>query len=131
MSTTTTMGYKKPQTGDRGSSYFPDLEHNIDLSDSHKHDGTDGVKINPKDLDHQISTIASASWAAVSGQAGTYSQTITMPTGYTMDTALIYVWINGGSDDGARIYPSIVKASSNTYTIYVNDNSLALKVIYG
>lgn len=128
---TTTMGYKKPQTGDRGSTYFPALEYNIDRQDSHKHDGTDGVQINPKDLNHQVTSISSASWAAVAGQAGTYSQTITMPTGYTMDLSLLQVWINGSPDDGARIFPSIVKASSNTFTIYVNDNTLNLKVIYG
>lgn len=128
MSSTTTMGYKLPANGDRGSSYFPDLAANIALCDSHKHDGTDGVQIDPFSLNKTTSTIAAGSWAAVSGQAGTFRQLLTLPASYAWDAVEMKFTL---SVLGHQIYPSIEKVSATTYYVYINDSSLALKVTYG
>jgi len=127
MSTTLSMGYKKPDTGDRGSSFFPDLESNITLVNSHKHDGTDGVKIALKDLLRATSAVASGSWGSDLG-GNSWMQTITMPTGYTFDASIISI-----QDDatGDVLYPTITKNLANSFDIYVNDNTLDLTVKYG
>lgn len=129
MSTTLSKGYKKPSTGDRGSSFYPNLEDNIELSNSHKHDGVDGEKINVKDLTVTSQTISSASWGADLG-GSTYRQLITLPTGMTFNDMVPKFQISGGGDDGKVIHPTIVKASSTTYYCYVNDNTIAVLVTY-
>lgn len=129
MGTTLSNGYKKPATGDRGSSFFPDLEDNITLVNGHKHDGTDGEKINIKDTVAQTQTIASGSWGADLGGSN-YQQTITMPAGVEFDKVSMTFKISGGADDGAIIFPTIVKTNTSEYTINVNDNTIAILAIY-
>lgn len=130
MSTTTTYGYKKPQAGDRGQVWCTDLEFNIDRLDAHNHDGINGPKIAPSALSKSTQDILAANWGADSG-GSTFSQTISMPTGYTFADSLLRFYINGGTDDGHYIYPTVVRASVNSFTVTVNDNTLALKVTYG
>lgn len=129
MGTTLSKGYKKPATGDRGSSFYPNLEDNIELSNSHKHNGVDGEKINVKDLVVSSQTISSASWGSDLG-GSTYRQLVTLPTGITFDDMIVKFQISGGGDDGVQISPTLVKASSNTYYIYVNDNTIAILATY-
>ena len=130
MGTTLSKGYKLPATGDRGSSFFPNLEDNITLNNSHKHDGNDGEKINIKDLVKQSQTILAAAWGSDLG-GSTYTQTITMPVGTTFDDTLKQFKISGGGDDGTVIYPTIVKTGASAYSITVNDNTIAILVTYG
>lgn len=129
MSTTLSNGYKNPETGDRGSSFFPDLNSNITLVNGHKHDGTDGEKINVKDIVSQTQTIASASWGSDLG-GSTYTQAITMPTGVEFDKVSMTFKISGGGDDGTVIYPTVVKTGASAYNITVNDNAIAILAIY-
>lgn len=126
MGTTLSNGYKKPTTGDRGSSWFPDLESNIDRVNGHSHDGTDSELIEAKNITKASATISSASWGADSG-GSTYSQTITLPTGWSFEDANM-VFID--TSDDSIIYPTVVKASSTTYTVTVNDDTLTLTVVY-
>lgn len=125
MSTTLSHGYKMPSVGER--SFFDELESNITLSNSHEHSGIDGEKIKAKNLSKGSGAILSASWSAVSGQAGTYRQLVTVPTGYTVDLAQIKI----SDASGNPLLLSIEKASSTTYYVYINDNSLSLTVVYG
>lgn len=127
MSNTLSKGYKKPEAGDRGSSWFSDLEDNIDLSNSHEHNGTDGEKIKSKNVSSTTSSVASGDWGADSG-GSTYSVTVTFPTGVTFENHSITV-IDDATGD--HIFPTITKASATTMTVTVNDNSLDLTIIYG
>ncbi len=127
MSTTLSHGYKKPSTGDRGSTWFSNLEDNITLSNSHAHDGTDGENILAKNITKATASVASGSWAAVVGQAGTYSQTVTLPSGYLMSTVQIHFL----DPNGHQLMLSWEKASTTTYTVFINDNSLTLTAVYG
>lgn len=129
MPTLTSMGYKKPSTGERD--YFPTLEFNIDHGNSHSHNGVNGERISTKDLSKQTGSISSGSWSAVSGQTGTYRQLITVPTGYAVSTSEMKFYVDGGDEDGDQIFPTVEKVSSTTYYVYINDNSVALKVVYG
>lgn len=127
MSTTLSKGYKKPDTGDRGSSFFPDLEDNITRINAHEHDGADGEKVKSKNLASTTSTIASANWGADSG-GSTYSTTVTLPTGVTYENHVLS-FIDDATGD--RIFPTVTKASSTTMTVTVNDNNLDLTIVYG
>lgn len=127
MSTTLSKGYKRPDTGDRGSVFFPDLENNINLVNAHKHDGTDGEKVAAKDLVKASDTVLAASWGADLG-GSTYTQSISMSGAATFDDAIMKV-VDSASGD--IIYPTISKTGTNTYDITINDNTLTLVVTYG
>ena len=127
MSTTLSHGYKKPSTGDRGSVWFANLEDNITLSNSHDHDGTDGEAIAAKYITKATDSVAAGSWVAVAGQAGTFSQTKTLPSGYLMATTQIHFL----DPNGHPLMLSVEKASATTYTVFINDNSLTLTAVYG
>lgn len=45
MSITLTYGRKKPSDGDDSAQWFDNLEDNVDLDDSHDHDGVNSAKI--------------------------------------------------------------------------------------
>lgn len=127
MSTTLSKGYKKPATGDRGSVWFSNLEDNIDLVNSHEHDGTDGEKIKSKNISSTTSSIASGDWGSDSG-GSTYSATVTFPSGVTYENHTLS-FIDDATGD--RIFPTVTKASSTTMTVTVNDNTLDLTIVYG
>lgn len=127
MSTTLTYGRKVPLDGERG--FWTDLEANITRDDSHDHDGTNSKLINTADLDKDIGSIASGDWVATTG--GTYKQTVTVPTGHTVDKMLVKFFVDGGGEAGHQIHPSIQKVSTTTYDIFINDNTCNLKAVYG
>jgi len=127
VSTTLSKGYKKPDTGDRGSVWFKNLEDNIDQINDHEHDGTDGEKVKSKNISSTTSAIASADWGADSG-GSTYAATVTFPSGVTYENHTL-TFIDDATGD--QIFPTVTKASSTTMTVTVNDNSLDLTIVYG
>jgi hypothetical protein len=130
MSTTLSNGYKNPETGDRGSSWFADLNFNIERLNDHTHDGTDSEAIAASDITKSSATILAAAWSADLG-GSSYKQTITLPTGFTFDDTILKFFISGGGADGQLVYPTVIKISSTTFDVYINDNAQALKVVYG
>jgi hypothetical protein len=128
--TTTTYGYKMPTRNDRGDEVFDALEANITRSDIHTHDGSNGAQINPKDLSKTTTTLALASWAAVAGQTGTYRQLLTVPSGYTVDASVIKCFVGSGADAGDVLFLTIEKESATTAYVYINDNTIDVKVTY-
>lgn len=129
MSTTLSNGYKLPADGDRGSTWFDDLESNITRVNGHTHDASDSEAIPAKNLTKGTSTILAANWSLVSG--GTYKQTITLPSGYTMAATLFKFQINNGSEAGDLIFPTIEQASATSYEIYINDSTVEVLATYG
>jgi hypothetical protein len=126
MGTVLSKGWRLPATGDRD--WWDQLEANITQSNSHDHDGTDSEAISTKNLSKSTSTILAAAWAAVSGHAGTFSQTITVPSGYTVNNSDVKFYI---TSSGIQIHPTTRYVSSTTYDVFVNDNTLALTAVYG
>ena len=124
---TLSNGYKKPESGDRGSVFFPALEDNIQRLNDHTHNGSNSDRLGATSLIAATSTILAAGWVLASG---VYSQTIVMPTGIVFDEVIIQCVIDNGADVGAVFYPNLVKATANTYTISVNDNTLDVTAKY-
>lgn len=130
MSTTTTHSLTKPETGDRGSIFWPALEEAIQRLNDHVHNGTDSETLNPRYFSKTTNTLALASWAAVAGESGTFRQLETVPTGYTVDGSNPKFMVGSGSDAGAVLFLSTVKVSSTTYYVYINDSTIDVKVVY-
>ncbi len=125
MATTLSYGYVKPQTGDKGSVFFPALEDNIDRLNDHNHNGTNSTRLSATSIDAVSQNISSASWASQGG--GMYRQTVTMSAGVTFDTHAIQF---RNSSTGEIMYLQAVKVTSTTYYVYINDNTIDLKAVY-
>lgn len=117
-------GFKQPENGDRGSVWFPALNFNITQLNGHSHNGTDSAPINSANITKGTVNILAAAWVLV--EAGKYSQVVTCPAGFNMDDYNITVKISGGN----IIYPSIVRSSLTTFTIYTLDNTLTYKAYF-
>lgn len=132
MATTLSKGYILPETGDTGDIWFPALEDNITLSNSHDHDGTDGERIQPFNLNRSLVVVTSASWT--SEGEGLFSKTVTLPTGYSMDasatgTAFIRFFLNGGTNDKMEIMPKHQRLSTTTFKLIMPSSSQAVDVV--
>ncbi len=120
MSTVLSNGYTLPDTGDKGSIFFPALEVNIQRLNDHTHDGNNSEKLNPEALTSVVQAISSADWI-VSGVG--YEQTKTV-AGVDLDNASMQFVVNGGTYDKYLWNTEIKKLSSTQYTIYSSDNTL-------
>lgn len=121
---TLSYSFEKPETGDKGSVFFPALEDNIQKLNDHTHNGTNSAKITSASSTAVTATLASASWGALGG--GFYSQTKSMPAGMSYDD----YGLQFKDSSGHILFPVVQKVSSSSYTVFVNDNSLTLTVLY-
>jgi hypothetical protein len=121
---TLSKGYKLPETGDKGTLFFPALEFNIQRLNDHTHDGTDSAQLSASAISAITDTISFAGWSLVSG--GTYKQTVTMPVGLDFDD---YV-PTFRNLLGHILYLSVEKVTASTYDVYINDPTQSLVVTY-
>ena len=131
MGTTLTYGRRLPIDGDRGSTWFDDLETNIQLNDAHTHDGVTSAPIPSQNIGKSTQSILLGNWVAVTGQSGTFSQTVVLPSGVTLANMLPKFQVSGGAEDGNIVYPTINQVSATSYEIFINDNTLNLLATYG
>lgn len=117
---TLSNGYYQPEDDDTGDVFWDALAANWARVNSHSHDGTDSEV-----LTATTQSVSAGSWSADLG-GGKYRQLITMPTGLAFDTCAVQCRLASGH----IIYPTIEKVSSNTFYLYVNDNTLGLTVVY-
>jgi len=127
MSTTLTYGRKVPADGDKGTSFFDDLEDNIAVDDAHTHDGTNSSTLSTSSITNATTSILSAAWVAVAGKTGLYSQNVTMPTGLTLGKRGV-LFIDAST--GHFYLLSVEQVSTTEYTVYINDNTISLTAIY-
>lgn len=134
---TLSYGFQKPETGDRGSVWFPAMEDNITQLNSHTHNGVNSPQIAANAFVKPSSTITSAQWTNLGG--GSYSKVVTVPVEISgaaspYNDILYYEMIvkinTAGSTYGDRIYPTLERESSTTFTVIVNDPSLDLIIFY-
>ena len=126
---TLTYGLKKPETGDKGTTFFPALEDNITQLDAHTHDGVTSPKLPSSSVNAVSQTVASGTFADQGN--GVYRSLVTMPALLNFDTSIINFEINSGSDIGARFHPTVVRVTDTTFYVYMNSGSTDIKVIYG
>lgn len=125
MATTLSFGFVKPQSGDRGSVFFPALEDNIQQLNDHTHDGADSAKIPSSSVTATTASADSASWSSLG--SGRYRQAITMPAGMDFDD---YQVICRDSATGHQVLATIEKINDSSFYVYTNDNSLTYGVYF-
>lgn len=132
MSTTLPFGRKLPTDGDRGSTWFDDLEANINLNDAHTHDGVTSPFLPSKNISKPTTVILAANWAAVAGQNGTYSQTVATPSGVTVAAMITKFQVNdAGGTFGDQLFLTVQRVSNLTYEVFINDNTIEVLATYG
>lgn len=114
-------GYKLPADPDTGDVWFPALAFDITRLNSHSHNGTDSAP-----LSSTTQSILAAAWVAAPIGGGLYRQLVTLPGTLQYDT--IEMWFKLSS--GEYVYPSVERASANTYYIYTNNNTLQYTASY-
>lgn len=128
--------YQKPETGDKGSVWFPAMENNIQKLNDHNHNGTNSALIPGANITRATSSIAAADW--ISDGGGNYHVVVTVPiaiSGAATYNDVYYYNITckistAGATYGDVIYPSLERESATTFTVRVNDNALDLVIIY-
>jgi hypothetical protein len=122
---TLTYGMKIPETGDAGSVFFPALEDNFEQLDIHTHNGTNSPRLTAGSSDAVTQTVAAAGWVATTN--GTYRQLLTIPGTLSAFDSVRPSFRNSTGD---YLYLNTEKVTSNTYYVYINDNSLTLTAVY-
>lgn len=123
---TLSYGFLKPQTGDKGSVWFPALEADIQQLNDHNHNGVNSAPIQSSSIVATTQALSSAGWVSVGG--GLFRQLVMMPGAMQYDNFFINAKL---TTSGAQYFPTIEKVTANTFYIYVNDNSLDVTVYYG
>src|SRR5688572_16202434 len=123
---TLSYGFFKPQSGDKGSVFWEKLEDNFQQLNDHTHNGVNSSKLGPSAVTGVVQNLTAASWVLVAN--GIYRQLVTMPGTLQFNEVVMEFLINSGSDSGNIYYPTVLRASDNTYYVYINDNTLDVRV---
>lgn len=126
MSSVLSYGYKLPATGDRGSTWFANLEDNITRLNQHSHNGTDSPLLTSSAFTATSATALAVDWVLQS--AGTYRQTITLPGGLLFAEHTIS--FRHGTT-GHIMYLSCEKVNATQFYLYINDNTIPVLILYG
>jgi len=121
---TLAYGLKKPESGDKGPEVFPALEGNFDQLDDHDHNGTNSKQLTTTSFVQTVQTLSSVNWSLVSN--GIYKQTATTPAGVSYDTKTPQFRLSTGE----LLYLDTVRLSATQFEVYINDNSVDVKVYY-
>lgn len=122
---TLTYGFQKPQTGDKGSVFFPGLEDDLQQLNDHTHNGSNSSLIPSSSVTAVTQSVAHAGWGSSVG--GLYSQVVSMPAGITWGTKAI-TFIDATANRVLLL--SHVQVTSNTFRVYCNDPTIDLTVLY-
>ena len=125
MAQTLTYGYILPQTGDRGSVFFPALEDNIQQVNDHDHDGSNSALLSTASSVVLTTDVPSGSWATPSN--GIYSQVVTLPASLSFDNINISFRVYA---TGEKAYLKYVKLTASTFRVYCNDSSIRFTAVY-
>ena len=124
MATTLSYGFIQPQNGDKGSTWFPALNTNIQKLNDHTHDGSNSALITAASISKGQVSIASGSWT--SDGTGRYKQDITVPAGFNMDDYSIQFRISGGEN----VLLSYDRLTATTFRVYTCDNTKTFVAVF-
>lgn len=115
MSTTLSNGYKLPQDGDLGDTYFDDLEFDIQRVNDHAHDGNDSERLVSTSSAAYSDTIASGSF--IDQGDGYHRALVTVPVGSTVDD---YGYIFKDPTSKEQMYLKMEKFNTTQYYVFIN-----------
>lgn len=111
---TLSYGYLKPSNPDTGDAFFIAMEENIQRTNDHTHNGTDSAPLHASTVD-----VPPGSWVAAPIGGGVYRQAVTMPTGWSYDSANIWFKLSTGE----YVLPTVERISTSQFYVYTNDNT--------
>jgi hypothetical protein len=117
---------KWPETGDRSSVFSPAISEDLEILDSHNHNGVNSAKLDAKSLTKGSVTLLDSGWTDTGSD---YRQLVTLPSGYDFDTCNIRAFINSGTYAGYEFVPTIYKASSSTFYLHCIYGNVSVKVV--
>lgn len=120
---TLSHGIKKPETGDKGRSFFPALSANAQIQNDHNHQGTDSSKLTAAACESVVTTILAASWVHLGG--GNYRAVVTLPAGLDFDTC----YPTFRMTSGAILHLTADKINDTSFYAYIND-AIDVLVVY-
>jgi len=122
---TLSYGYLKPQTGDKGSVFFPALESNIQQLNDHTHNDANSAKLTAASSVVVAQNVSSAGWSSTSG--GRYRQAVTLSGGLNYDDVVITI-----KDQTSKnvLLLGIEKIDATSFYVYTIDNTIALTINY-
>ena len=126
MSTTLSNGYKLPENGDLGSSWFPDLAFDIQRLNDHSHNGIDSNKLTASSITLLTETLSEEAFT-LDAELNKYKTLVAMPSGLRVDTTSINFRDVVTKE---KVYLSIEKATVNTFTVF-SMYPLLVEVAYG
>lgn len=122
---TLSYGVLLPQTGDRGSAWFPALETDLAYLNDHTHGGGVGAPIPATNIQPVTQAVLAAGWVAYAD--GLYRQLLTVPNGKNYaDVSIVF-------KDSTSFQPFLLgteAASATTYYVYINDSTITLTASY-
>lgn len=118
-------GVEKPEADDPGSVWMAALENNCDWANDHDHDGSNSSLISAINIVKPSSSVTASGWTDLGG--GNYSKLITAPASVTEVNNFGMFFIK--TSDGSRFYPTVVRASATTFTVYLNE-AFAFTILY-
>lgn len=122
---TLSYGVLQPETGDKGSVFFPALEDDLEYLNDHTHDGVTGAPVPATNIAAVTATVLAASWVATTG--GTYRQLLTVPNGKTYASVDV---VFRDSTSLQKIELGTEAVSSTTFYVYTNDSTITLTASY-
>lgn len=120
---TTSRGYKVPASGERGSTFFPALEFNIDRMSAHSHNGSDSEFLTSKAVTKIPATISKDNW--VHQGNGIYKQDVDLPAGLTLQD--VSPQFRVGNE---IISPKLQQVTASRFSIFSNDPNIDIQVFY-
>jgi hypothetical protein len=116
----TGLKLKLPDTGDKGSVWFPALEYNITQTNDHVHDGSVGAVIPSTNIGVVTQALSSSDWVA--DVNGAYVQEKTVPNGKSY--ANVFIMVKNAA--GEQLFLDVKPGTASTkYKVYSNDSSLS------
>lgn len=113
---TLSKGFKKPQTGDLGTTWFPAMEDNIQQTNDHTHDGNNSEKISSVNITTVDAKIQVSAGTFTDQGNGYFRATVAIPVGSVDDYQIT------ARDPITKdpIHLKIEKVSSNQFYVYTN-----------
>lgn len=124
MSVVLSNGYKKPESGDLGTTFFPDLEFNIDRVNGHSHNGTDSNKLTPLSYTIFTAQVLSGDFSVVGDE---YRATVNLPAEINTDTTTIRL-----RDPSTKEFLGLrIEKQSTTQFYLFSMFAIDVEVVYG
>lgn len=130
MADTLSYGFQRPETGDKGSVFWPMLEGNVTKLNDHTHNGTNSAALTAASSVATVQSVVAAGWGSLAD--GLYRQTVTLPAALTGvgGTYAKYAIEIRNAANGRRLFLQTEKVTDTTFYVWCNDDTIDLTVLY-